>query len=560
MSDEQYMDLTSDSVSEKLQGLTDEELGKLQFSFPMFASGDSQQPLYDEDGFVIKVSENDLKNFAEAQKECRKKFETNPQISSHVRDYTGRLAGWGFSFSSKHYDLDSIIEEIVEDPRNDLYQKFPKFCGRAEMEGELFLMLTVHVDGFIEVDFIPPSYIGSGGDDNSGILFHPTKSNFPLFYRVEFPNKSASNDGSTAMLVPSINIAYYRDLYTIGRSHPEYKESEARLSKSDDRFYQPINGFYRYMVQWDRSFLNRRNVSHIRTTIEWVNHYESLKKYEIDHKKSSGAYLWVVSVEDPKSFKGWLGLSKGEKEATGIMQPKTPGGTMVLPPGMSLEVKNPNLPSISDQDNDIMKMISSGLQKTQDQIVGDYSSSYASVRAAQGPQGDRINDELAYFKNFLTYTFWRSILYLRHAVTDLKWYKRVEETVDFNGGEPIKKKVKKPIYKLVDICLPISALENIESTATALLGSKHGSVIDTLGIPPSEVAKRLGFTNYHELRRMSSSEYEKYPEVLSGVDQESEQETRENNKTEEQKSRNSGGKTTNNSQNFSTKRKRTRKR
>jgi len=556
MSDEKYLDLTSDEVGNQLNSLTDEQLSQIQFSFPMYSSGSTAMPHTDEDGFVIKVSEDDLTNFAEAQRECRKKFETNPQISSHVRDYTGRLAGWGFSFSSQHYELDSIIEYIVEDPRNDLYQNFPKFCGRSEMEGELFLMLTLHSDGFVEVDFVPPSYIGNGGDENSGINFHPTKTNFPLFYHLNFPNGIDGVSGESKMIVPSINLAYYKDLYTIARNLPEYKEKYAKRSKTKSEKFKDLHGFYRFIIQWDRSFLNRRNVSHIRTTIEWVNHYESLKKYEIDHKKSSGAYLWVVTVEDAKSFKGWLNLSKEEKEATGIMQPKTPGGTMVMPPGLKLEVKNPNLPSISDQDNDIMKMISSGLQKTQDQIVGDYSSSYASVRASQGPQGDRINDELSYFKNFLTYTFWRSILYLHHSVTNLSWYKRVEEVVDFKNGEPVKRKVKKPIYKLVDICLPTSALENIESTATALLGSKHGSVVDTLGIPPSEVAKRLGFNNYHHLRRMSSSEYEKYPEVISGIDQESAQETKENNKIEE-RSKNSGDKNSD-GDSPSNKRKRTR--
>jgi len=64
----------------------------------------------------------------------------------------------------------------------------------------------------------------------------------------------------------------------------------------------------------------------MRTTIEWANHYENLKRYEIDHKKSSGSYLWVFSFEDPKAFKTWLSLSPEDRAKTGVYQKKTPGG------------------------------------------------------------------------------------------------------------------------------------------------------------------------------------------------------------------------------------------
>jgi hypothetical protein len=221
-------------------------------------------------------------------------------------------------------------------------------------------------------------------------------------------------------------------------------------------------------------------------------------------------------------------MSEEDRKKTGVMQTKDPGGTLVLPPGMSVSVENPKLPNISDQDTDIMQMVSSGLQKPQDVMLGDYRSTYASVKASQGPQGDRINDELHYFKLFLQYTFWRPIFFLRSvAKPEFKLYRYIRETIRFENGEPVYGRVKKEVYKLVDICLPVSRLEDIESIAKAFLGSKHASVIDVLGIPRREIARRLGFPNYGKLRKEKSMEDEEFPETLSVADQESVQEKRE---------------------------------
>jgi len=208
-------------------------------------------------------------------------------------------------------------------------------------------------------------------------------------------------------------------------------------------------------------------------------------------------------------------LSDDERAKTGIMQPKSPGGTLMLPPGMKIECINPNLPTISDADTDIMQMIMAGLQTTQDTMLGDYRSTYAAVKAAQGPQSDRTNDELAYFGRFLQFHFWRGIFFLR-SVVDKKFKQeyKVERTIGFKNGKEKYKKVNRKTYKLLDITFPTSKLEDLESTAKALLGSKHGSVIDALGIPRSEVAQRLGFTHYATMRKEKATEDKVYPELI----------------------------------------------
>lgn len=526
---EDNKDLTSlndENVVEELRGLDKEELGELKFSIPLYTQSFGGSAAVDEDGFPV-VTQDNLYQFDKLQQACWRKAEKNPQINSHVRDQMGRMAGWGFEFNSMIDEVQNAIDETMEDPRNDLYQSFPKFCGRAEIEGELFLLCTLHTNGFVEVDFIAPQMVSGGGDKGSGIIYHPTKQTMPLFYLVNFEDDDTIATGERQILVPSINIAYYPELENDIKKHPSYDQKKLRHSRSNKKPYDRTAGYYRFMIYWNRGFMTRRNISHIRTTIEWVNYYEALKRYEIDHKKSSGAYLWVVTIDDIKTFKTWLNMSEEERKKTGIKQVKEPGGTIVLPPGMNMKVQNPNLPSISDQDTDIMQMVSSGLNKPQDMVLGSYNSTYASVKAAHGPQSDRVNDELAYFKRFLVYSFWRAVFFLKSKATNFKESHYIYEVVDFNKQEPEARRVLKPSYKTIDVCFPVSHLEDIEATARALLGVKHGSVVDTLGIPKSEVANRLGFSNYPTLRKMHSTEEQHYPATINSLDQESVQEKTE---------------------------------
>lgn len=531
--------LNDPNVVNNLRGLPNDVLRTVQFSFPSYMPGTVDTPKADSDGFPL-VTKNDYTGLKDMQKECWEKFGKNPQISSHVRDFSGRLTGWGFDFSSSVSEINTFLEEIIDDPRNDLRINFPKYVARSEIEGEMFLMHTLHTNGFIEVDFIDPSILGPGGDNNSGVMFHPTKTTFPLAYLINMDQSSYTGrqrntrsvqDGrlinrKNQIIVPSINMAHFPDLMSVLKEHNDYSADKIKFASDSSKQYKSLNGFYRFVTNWDRGFLTQRNASHIRTTIEWVNHYEELKKYEINHKKSSGAYLWVITVENLKSFRSWLALSDEQRKQTGIMQPKDAGGTLVLPPGLKMEVLSPDLPNISDSDTDIMQMVSSGLNKPQDTLNGDYRSTFASVKASQGPQTDRTHDDLSYFHRYLQ-LFWRSNIKLRSVITGFKEHRYVDEVAGFKEGEPVYKRIKKPSYKLIDICLPVSKMDDVESTAKALLGTKHGSVADVLGIPPSEIAKRMGFSDYDSLRRKAILEEEHYPQLTKNIDAEAEQEKKE---------------------------------
>jgi hypothetical protein len=306
---------------------------------------------------------------------------------------------------------------------------------------------------------------------------------------------------------------------------PEKKDI---LGLSSELFYKELGGMSKFIVSWDRSFISVRNTSYLRTTIEWLNHYEALKKYEIDHKKSSGSYLWVVSIEDPKSFRIWLSLSEEEKRSTGIMAKKTPGGTLIMPPGMKLTAVNPQLPKISEADTDILHMITSGLNEPEDVSTGQSKGTFASVKASRGPMSDRISDEVSYFERFLKFDFYASIFWLKSKVGKMAESFKIRRAIDFkttNGeAKPIFEYVKKKPEFLININFPVSEVIDAETRARAYLGVKHGSVYDTLGIPNTEIAKRLGFGSYKKMRLDQATEEETYPELQATLDAEMVQE------------------------------------
>ncbi len=507
-----------DAVS-ALKTLSDEQLSVLAFAMPWQegqVTPDADNITKDADGFPVTNVIQNLGDRETLQQTCWNKFNTNPHVGTAVRGQVGRLTGLGFEVTSENQEIQDAVKETELDPRNRLYSFWSKYVGRAIIEGELFLCLTVHPDSFVEVDFIDPSNIAGGGED--GILYHPFKATLPLFYYVTPPDSQNNANQRGAMLVPSIYIAYYPDLIKEAEKVSGFNKNLLKDSEGGSK-YNRLGKYKRFIVAWDRSFITRRNISYLRTILEWLNHYETLKKYEIDHKKSAGAYLWVVTMEDPKAFRTWLSLTDEERRKTGIMAKKTPGSTLILPPGMSLTAHNPKLPAISEGDTDILHMVTSGLNEPEDVATGQSKGTFASVKASRGPMSDRTSDEIAYFERFLRYDFYRAVFFLKSKMGKFPEEFSVKEAVDYNDDqEPIFKKVKKKPEELIDISFPVSEVIDAEARARAFLGVKHGSVYDTLGIPNIEIAKKLGFGNYRRLRLLRETEVKKYPELAPPVD------------------------------------------
>lgn len=497
-----------------LAKLTDDELKSIQFTMPWQMDEMAGTPVdstADGDGFNEggKVSREEL------QRACWDKFNLNPQVSTAVKGQVGRLAGFGFEISCDVPDIQEFLDEIDQDPRNRLYNFWPKYVARSIIEGELLLCLTVHNTGFIEVDFIDPSHIGGDGED--GIIYHPDKATMPLFYFIETENPNGGE--KKKILVPSIFIARYPELVKIAAKQKGYKAELVASSKGTGSKFSKLGGFKRFIVSWDKGFMTKRNVGHLRTILEWLNHYENLKKYEIDHKKSAGSYLWVITMEDSKAFRSWISLSDSDRAKTGILAKKTPGGTLVMPPGMKVECMNPSLPTISESDTDIFHMITSGLNEPEDVTSGQSKGTFAAVKATRGPMADRISDEVSAFEKFLRFDFFGSIFFLKSVVSSFPTHFSQNVAVDFKDQEPVFKKVKKRPEQLIIISFPTSEMADSEAVARTYLGVKHGSTNETLGIPNEIIAKKLGFANYRRLRLKHATEAENYPALALSVDQ-----------------------------------------
>lgn len=521
---------------DELDKLNEEQLTGLSFSTPWQYSGSAQNQTTDADGFTRRQSNSinaidTLSMTREAlQEECWNKFQTNPQINTNIRAIMGRLCGLGFETTSEFEEIQDVIEEIEEDPRNRLYNYWPKYVGQTQVSGELHLCFTCHEDGFIEVDFIAPQTISGLSDDDSGIIFHPNKPLFPLFYNIKTAssstNKLKTNQLGLTEQIPSIYIARYPELLEIARQDYNFKPGFQIHSKSRKKKYSKLGGYYRFIISWDRGLLTRRAVSHLRTVLEWCNYYENLKKWEIDWKKSAGSYLWWFKITDAKAFKLWLKLTDEEKRKTGITAPKTPGCSIVTPPGVELQVLNPNLTKISEQDTDILHMVTSGTNEPEDVATGQSKGTFSSVKASRAPMSDRTSDEIAWFRNFLVHDFWGNIFYLKSMLTGFPRYFSKWEARKFSKTtkKPEFGFVKRRPEKLIDVSFPSSETTNFDALTKGLLGSKHGPVSDTLGIEKAEIAKKLGFGGYGRHRLRKATEDEIYPELIYSMDAESLQE------------------------------------
>ena len=504
---------------EYLLDMPDEVLQKLSFSMP-WQYDDSEKGYRDPDKGLVTGAAGDKATRDALQDECWDKFNKNPQFSSAIRDQVGRIGGLGFATTSGVWEIHQNIQNIYYDPRNRLYNYLPKYIGRAFVEGELYIILTLHPNGFVEVDFSEPKELSSKGDDNTGIIYHPDKPHMPLFYLY----KDAA--GNVSRQVPSIFVGMYPELSSVAARHPDYNRKLQSGARTRSSKYNNLNKYKRFVVSWDRGYMTRRNVSYLRTVLEWLNYYENLKKFEIDHKKSSGSYVWVFSFEDARSFKLWLSLSDEERRKTAILSKMTPGGKLVLPPGMSVKAESPVLPTINDQDTDILQMVSSGMGIAEDQMTGSAKGTFATVKASRGPVSDRTADEIAYWDRFYKYDFWGSVFFLQQAIGAFPATFPVKEAVDWNAKqEAIFKNVPYRPEFLIDVTYPVSEMIDTEARSKGLLGAKHGPVAETLGIPNSEVAKRLGFGGYDRLRLMKATEDGKYPELVYTIDAESIQET-----------------------------------
>jgi hypothetical protein len=515
--------LTFDERLEVLEKLDDEQLQNYTFSL----ISNPQRPDIDPVTLPDYSTGYGLdSNFQELQKELLQKYFNNPQISSTTRDYIGRMTGHGFSVYSDVQEVDEKLKWIFNDYRNRLHTMLPKFAGRAFVQGELFLVLTIHSDGFVEVDMMSPETLDRVGYSGSGKILHPQKPAMPLAYQFEFEDNNGSGMNRKE-IIPSIFVARYPELDAVLKDTTEYKSSVAVKPEKTTGKFKELK-YNKFVVEWDKGLLTSRNISHIASVLTYINYHEALKRLGIDFKKSVSTYVWAVEIDDPKAFRQWLSLSDEEKAATGIMARKEAGSTIILPPSMKLKAMNPQLPKLSGDDQDVLLQVMSGLNVSDDSLMGTSGRNKSGLSETHGTQSDRTSDEIASFERFLRWDLFGNILYLISKVDkSFKYEYKLKKVVDFKNKKPVKRFVAYTAPELVEFTFPTSQNQAFGDRVSGYLGVKHGDLSSSLGIPKSVIAKELGLSSYEELRKQAAEEEDKYPELVPYEDQESVQEKNE---------------------------------
>jgi len=163
------------------------------------------------------------------------------------------------------------------------------------------------------------------------------------------------------------------------------------------------------------------------------------------------------------------------------------------------------------------------------------------VKMSRGPMSDRTSDEVVLWDRFSKYDFWGNLFFLRSKL-DRRFPGtfQVKEVVDFTSAgdekpkpgeeeaeaQPIFKTVRKKPETLIEINYPSSEILGLESMAKATLGVKHGNLSDILGIPKSDLSRKLGFGNYRKLRLKHATEEDALPPLTDPEDDEMLQEQR----------------------------------
>jgi len=183
-----------------------------------------------------------------------------------------------------------------------------------------------------------------------------------------------------------------------------------------------------------------------------------------------------------------------------------------------------------DEDRDILRLITAGIGEPEDVTTSAAQGPFASVKASRGPFSERIEDEKDSWEKFLRYDLWGGIFFLKNKIAGMPEFFSAKECVGYTDDdkrEPILKRRKKRPEKWLEINFPISEITDAEGHAKAYLGVKHGPISDTLGVSKEEVAKRMGFGNYRQLRLRFETEKNKYPDLPLTLDAESIQEATE---------------------------------
>ncbi len=467
-------------------------------------------------------------SWRDIQKLCYSKYRNFGPLRAAIDAKADFAAGHGFSVYSTELTINEFLKDLFFSRRNRLYFQCPGWIVRMQAEGELFLLLAFDDEGTATIRVMEPSKIGES--DDTGLLTNPDDVTHTLFYVYEGKNGRE--------LIPDISIMYNSTEYLkIARGIDGYNEEETKNSRSAR--HRNIGGFRRFIIHWKNLtgiMEYKRDTSYFMAVLEAINLYWNAIKWELDHKKAQTAYTIAVTFEDsPQGLRAWFAwknMSDEDKDKTGLTKPLTPGSKVVLPPGMSIDIKSPQLPRISGENQDLLNISGAGAKTPYDLWQGQSAgATYASLRASRPPFILDIENLQHKFEMFMRYEVLRACIFAkvqmggRFTALSGKDYKLegsykeqwVEDVVD---GEPKVVEIDvEPVEKIKFTFPQIKLLDDPDQLANGLFGSKHAGVYGA-GVSAETAVKRFGIQDYEREKRKQMIERMRYGELMPGADAE----------------------------------------
>lgn len=456
-----------------------------------------------------------------------------PYIRSDIDRKVNMVTGKDFGFSSYISEIDEFLEEEVYDHRNILWWRIPGWILRSLVEGELFFLVTVQPDGFCVFNVIEPCYV-TGALDGTGIWSDPNNVLMPLYYNIK--DTTSGGDGE---IIPSINHIYDSSYDKIPLGDMFKRELLAGSRMENRGKYKALNGYYRFVIHWNN--MNgvdeaKRDTSYLRAVIKYVNFYQQAILWSMDYRKSLASWSQEVKFSDDaygqKAYRLWMKMTAEEKAATGLTKPPSPGDRVFSMPGMTVTtISNNQGKAGSGESLDLRNMLVSGMDAPSDVITSDLSQgNRSSNQQTRSPYADTAESLQVKFERLFKYGLWAHIFKIKSLMDEsFREDIKVDVPVDFEekkekakiDGMPEEtvmkvktQKRKRKAFHFIDVTFPVLNIQDMEGLSSGLLGSKHGSVIESLGVPPSRVAERMGFKGYRKLRLQNALEEEQYPKRI----------------------------------------------
>lgn len=468
------------------------------------------------------------------QKLCWQKYKTFGPLNAAIDSKAGYIAGNGFSIYSDILEVNEFLKDLISSLRNKIYARAKGWAIRMMAETELFLLLAIDEEGTATTRVLEPDRIGDMND--SGLITDPDDVTQTLFYKHKPPTGELEWIPDARFVVePEYMIERQKAL------KDDFDKSKiSALTAGKGGRFSKIGGYRRFVLHWKNLtgvLEYTRDTSALSTTLEWINLYIMAKRWRLDHLKSLSAYTISVKFTDTPAGKVawniWSKMTPEQKDKTGLTKPLTPGSKVFLMPGIDLEIKNPQLGTMSGADQDLLNLAGAGLKTPQDMFQGQSGdSSYAAIKSSRPPLVADIEELQTGFENFLRYEFLRTCFAAKVALGGkilgagkskyklLESYKQKDAFSKVDRGKADSTEIEVEPCLVVNFTWPtVKLVDDAAGIGGLMFGSKHTGLRGA-GVSEETLAKKAGVDGLSRERRRKQVEIEEYGEPEAGLDAE----------------------------------------